>query len=105
MSPENQAESAPWTGGTREVSRFGRLGSWCCDRRKLVLGLWVAALVLVAAVSGAVGDGFRDEFSLPDVESKRGFDILDERFGGQGTGQAGTIVFGAEQGVNDPAVR
>ncbi|MDP8974761.1 MAG: MMPL family transporter [Actinomycetota bacterium] len=65
----------------------------------------MAALVLVGAVSGAAGDGFRDEFSLPDVESKRGFDILDERSGGQGTGQAGTIVFRAEQGVNDPAVR
>src|SRR5690606_30282290 len=48
---------------------------------------------------------FRDEFNLPDVESKRGFDILDEEFGGQGTGIVGTIVFRAPQGVDDPAVQ
>ena len=39
-----------------------------------------------ARVSGAVGSAFRDEFNLPDVESKTGFDILDDEFGGQGTG-------------------
>ena len=84
---------------------FARLGAWCHDRRKLVLGLWVAALVVGGALSGAVGGGFRDEFNLPDVESKQGFDILDEEFGGQGTGIVGTIVFRAEQGVDDPDVR
>jgi RND superfamily putative drug exporter len=87
------------------TSRFARLGSWCFRRRWRVLGLWFAALVLVGLASSSVGSGFRDEFNLPDVESKRGFDILDERFGGQGTGQTGTIVYRAEQGVNDPGVR
>ncbi|MEO6121005.1 MAG: MMPL family transporter [Acidimicrobiales bacterium] len=84
---------------------FTRLGPWCHDRRRLVVGLWVAALVLGFVASGSIGSAFRDEFSLPDVESKRGFDILDEHFGGQGTGQVGTIVVRAEQGVEDPAVR
>lgn len=84
---------------------FARLGRWCHDRRKLVLGLWIAALVIVNGLSGAVGGGFRDEFNLPDVESKQGFDILDEHFGGQGTGQTGTIVFRAEEGVDSPRVK
>ncbi len=84
---------------------FAKLGSWSHDRRKLVLGLWLALLVFGGAISNAVGSGFRDEFNLPDVESKAGFDILDESFGGQGTGLVGTIVFAAEQGVQDPAVR
>jgi putative drug exporter of the RND superfamily len=83
---------------------FSRLGTWCHDRRKLVLGLWVGVLVVGFAVSGAVGDAFRDEFNLPDVESKTGFDILDDNFGGEGTGVVGTIVFQAEQGVEDPEV-
>ena len=81
---------------------FSRLGTWCHDRRRLVLGLWLAVLVLGGAVSGAAGTAFRDEFNLPDVESRAGFDILDEHFGGEGTGQVGRIVFRAEQGVDDP---
>ncbi len=84
---------------------FAKLGPWCHDRRKLVLGLWLAVLVLGGVVSGAVGNKFRDDFNLPDVESKAGFDILEESFGGRGAGQVGTIVFRADQGVEDPAVR
>ncbi|HUQ63542.1 MAG TPA: MMPL family transporter [Acidimicrobiales bacterium] len=84
---------------------FAKLGAWCHDRRRLVLGIWLALLVIGGGLSNAVGSAFRDEFNLPDVESKSGFDILDENFGGQGTGQRGTIVFRAEQGVQDPAVR
>jgi RND superfamily putative drug exporter len=84
---------------------FARLGPWCHDHRKLVLGLWLAVLVFGGAISSAVGTAFRDEFNLPDVESKKGFDILEQSFGGQGTGQVGTIVFQAPQGVDDPEVR
>jgi putative drug exporter of the RND superfamily len=84
---------------------FSRLGTWCHDRRKLVLGVWLGVLVFGFAVSGAVGNAFRDEFNLPDVESKTGFDILDDNFGGEGTGIVGTIVFQAEQGVEDPEVQ
>ena len=84
---------------------FARLGAWAHDRRKLVLGVWIAILILGGAISSAVGNGFRDEFNLPDSESKTGFDILDANFGGQGTGIVGTIVFQADQGVDDPAVQ
>jgi len=84
---------------------FSRLGPWCHDRRKFVAGAWLAILILGGVVSSAVGSGFRDEFNLPDVESRTGFDILEADFGGQGTGQTGTIVFRAEQGVDDPEVR
>ena len=84
---------------------FSRLGTWCHDHRRLVLGLWVAVVAVGFAVSGAVGSAFRDEFNLPDVESRQGFDILDDHFGGQGTGAVGTIVFVADQGVDDPQVQ
>ena len=84
---------------------FARLGPWCHDRRRLVLGLWIAVLVLGGVFSGAIGSAFRDEFNLPDVESKTGIDILDDEFGGQGSGIVGTIVFRADQGVDDPAVK
>ena len=85
---------------------FARLGPWCHDRRRLVLiALGRCPRSSVNGVGGAVGDAFRDEFNLPDVESRDGFDILDEQFGGQGTGYTGTIVFRAEQGVDDPEVQ
>jgi RND superfamily putative drug exporter len=84
---------------------FARLGPWCHDHRKRVLVLWIVVLVLGGVAAGSVGGAFRDEFNLPDVESKDGFDILDENFGGEGTGQVGTIVFRADQGVDDPTVR
>jgi putative drug exporter of the RND superfamily len=84
---------------------FARLGRWCFQRRKLVVGLWVAALVVLGAVLGATGTSTRSEFDLPDVESRRGTDILEENFGGQGAGVSGSIVFEAEQGIDDPAVQ
>lgn len=64
---------------------FARLGAWCHDRRKLVLGLWAAALVLGLALASTVGGAFREEFNLPASQSRAGFDILEENVGGQGT--------------------
>jgi putative drug exporter of the RND superfamily len=85
---------------------FGRLGRRCYDRRWAVVGVWVAALVVGGiALTGAGGSQTNADFSLPDVESRRGIDILDESFGGQGAGSTGTIVFRADAGVDDPAVR
>ena len=83
---------------------FARLGPWCHDRRRLVLGLWIATVILVQGVSGAVGEDYHADFSQPGVESSDGLDLLEDRFGGQGAGQTGTIVFQAEQGIDDPAV-
>jgi RND superfamily putative drug exporter len=67
--------------------------------------LWVAGIVLVGAVSGAVGGKFGQDFTPPGFESTRGIDTLEEEFGGQGAGVQGTIVFRAEQGVDDAEVK
>jgi RND superfamily putative drug exporter len=75
------------------------------DRRRWVLGAWLVGLVLFNVVAGGIGNDFRDDFNLPNVESKRGFDVLEERFGGEGAGKSGSIVFEAEQGVTDPEVQ
>ncbi|HEX7135934.1 MAG TPA: MMPL family transporter [Iamia sp.] len=82
---------------------FTRLGPWCHDRRKLVLVIWIVALFVGGGLSG-VGD-FRDEFNPPPSDSKDGLDLLEDSFGGEGTGFSGSIVFRAEQGVDDPEVQ
>ena len=91
---------------TPDLGWFARIGPFCHDRRRWVLAAWVLLLVLANVGAGAMGNAFRDEFNLPDVESKRGLDLLDEQFGGQGAGITGTIVFevDSEQGVTDPEV-
>jgi putative drug exporter of the RND superfamily len=82
-----------------------RLAEVCFRRRRRVVLLWVLGIVVLGAVMGTVGSGYRSDFTLPDVESKRGIDLLDDRFGGQGAGQVGNIVFEADDGIEAPAVR
>ena len=88
-----------------DLGWFARIGPFCHDRRRWILGAWVLLLIVANVAGGAVGNAFRDEFNLPDVESKQGLDLLDEQFGGQGAGITGTIVFQADQGVDDPEVQ
>ena len=57
--------------------------------------------VVGGALSGALGNSFKSEFNLPDVESKHGMDILEDDFGGQGAGTSGTIVFQSASGFDD----
>jgi RND superfamily putative drug exporter len=84
---------------------FGRLGGWCHDHRRIVLAGWVLALFLAGGILGSVGSAYRADFNLPNVESRQGFEVLEEHFGGQGTGESGTVVFRSDKGVNDPSVR
>ena len=84
---------------------FGRLGAWCHDHRwKVVIG-WIATVFVAGGIMSSVGTSYKADFNLPDVESRQGFEILDEHFGGQGTGESGTIVFRSETGVRDPRVQ
>ena len=85
---------------------FVALGRWCFRNRGKVALLWLGALVLGIVLTQVVGTAFNTQFSLPDVESRRGFDILDEYYTASSAGgEGGTIVFRADQGVTDPAVQ
>jgi putative drug exporter of the RND superfamily len=74
-------------------------------RRRYVLAGWIALLVGLFAASSAFGDEFKTEFKLPGSESQEAIDILKEKGAAERTGQQGQVVFQAEQGVADPAVR
>jgi RND superfamily putative drug exporter len=85
---------------------FAKLGRWCFRHRGKVTLLWLVVLIVAGGISSMVGTAYSTEFALPDVESRRGFDILDEHFADSGAGgEGGTIVFRAEQGVTDPEVQ
>ncbi len=66
-----------------------------------MLVAWVLVIVVGGASSGALGNGFKTEFNLPDVESRHGMDLLDEHFDGMGAGTQGTIVFESADGFDD----
>ena len=82
-----------------------RLGRWCFEHRGKTLGAWVAALVVLFAAAGIIGSGFNATNEIPSSESQRGLDTIDEFFGGVGSGHTGSIVFVADQGVDDAEVR
>ena len=84
---------------------IARLGRVCYQRRRLVLALWFVVLIGVNALGGAVGTAFDTTFSIPASESRDGFDVIDEHFPDVGAGMGGSIVFAAEQGVDDPEVQ
>ena len=74
-----------------------KLAAWCHDRRRTVLGLWVAAFVLAAALWGAAAGEFSNNFRLPGTESQRAYDLLKDRFPQQ-SGDTATVVFAVEDG-------
>jgi RND superfamily putative drug exporter len=74
-------------------------------RRRLVLGLWLAVLALVAGLLGVVGAGYDDTFALPDTESSRAFELL-QRVSPEASGDTLTAVFAVpDDHVADPAAR
>ncbi|MFN7148406.1 MAG: MMPL family transporter, partial [Microthrixaceae bacterium] len=84
---------------------LGRLGGWCFDHPRAAVGLWAAVLVVLIGAAGAVGPAFADSSAAPGSDSEAGVAALEEHFPELGAGgQSGTIVFSADQGVDDPAV-
>src|SRR4051812_21882941 len=81
------------------------LAAWCHDRRRTVIGLWVAAFVIMAALWGTAAGDYVNNFNLPGTESQRAYDLLKDKFPQQ-AGDTATVVFAVDNGsVLDPANR
>jgi putative drug exporter of the RND superfamily len=74
-----------------------KLAAWCHDRRRTVIGLWVAAFVLSAALWGTAAGEFVNNFQLPGTESQRAYDLLKEKFPEQ-SGDTANVVFAVDEG-------
>jgi RND superfamily putative drug exporter len=81
------------------------LASWCVRRRKIVLLLWLAALVGTILISNSVGTAYSNSFSLPNTESTKALNLL-QSAAPKVAGDREQIVFHTTNGaaVTDPSV-
>ena len=81
-----------------------RLADRCYRRRRLVLAVWVAALLGTIGLSTAFGGEFRQDYLQPGSDSKAASDTLRDSFP-ERAGDTIQVVVHADGGVRTPAVR
>jgi len=86
---------------------IARIGRWCYRHRRATLLTWIVVLFGVGALGNSIiGSDFSSKMEIPASESASGFDVITANFPEQGAGgRSGSIVFKAEQGVDDPEVQ
>ncbi|AVZ73520.1 transporter [Streptomyces lunaelactis] len=65
-------------GPAARKSLLRRLGEWCARRCVIVLVLWLVALAGLQVLHRTYGGEYSDDFSLSDVQSTEGLDVLKE---------------------------
>jgi RND superfamily putative drug exporter len=80
------------------------LGRWCFRHRKIVLTLWLVALVGFFGVDRAAGNAFSTKFQLPNTQSFTALNLLEKEFPAV-SGSSDEIVLHATSGtVRDASV-
>src|ERR1700728_2368764 len=79
------------------ASYLYRLARFAYRRRRLVLGLWLAAAIAAIAIAQASGGKTNDTFSTPGTESQNAAAVLTAKLPAFSGGQT-TIVFAAHSG-------
>ena len=84
---------------------LARLARFSFRRRRLmVFGIWLPIMIGLTALGGSLAD-YRTEMSLPNSESSEVLDILSSQGQSNLGGNTAQIVFTAQQGTDDPAVK
>jgi putative drug exporter of the RND superfamily len=81
-----------------------RLAQFAFRRRRLVLGIWLAAAIAAIALAQASGGKTNDNFTIPGTEAQNASDVLSTKLPAFSGGQS-TIVFATTTGtakVTDP---
>jgi RND superfamily putative drug exporter len=82
------------------------IARWCFRHRFIVVGLWVAALILVSALATTLGTKYNDSFSLPGTDSSKALSLLKSGSLHAQSGDVDTIVIHRSDGpVTDPTVQ
>jgi RND superfamily putative drug exporter len=88
----------------QEFLVLARLARTSYRHRRLVLLGWVVALIALTVISNNAGTNWSQSFRLKGTDSQAATDLLQSRFPSQ-AGSSADIVFKADAGVADPAVR
>jgi RND superfamily putative drug exporter len=80
------------------------VADWCYRRRRLVLALWVVALVGAFALAGAFGGEYKQNYLQPGSDSQAASDTLTTSFP-ERAGDTVQVVVHSADGVTSPAVR
>jgi RND superfamily putative drug exporter len=81
------------------------LARWCFRHRRVVLALWLIALIGFGAIDRSVGSSYASNFSLPATDSSRALAVLKANFPAR-AGDSEQIVIQARHGtLHDPAIR
>jgi RND superfamily putative drug exporter len=83
-----------------------RLSTWAVTRPKTALAAWVLLLLVLGTLAGRFGGEFNDSFQLPDTESARATELLqDTAAANASSGSQALVVWSPDAGaVTDPAV-
>ena len=74
------------------------MARWCFRHRKLVLALWLVALILFLGADIAAKTDYSSKFQIPNTESTRALNILKANFP-SASGEADQIVMEAKDGT------
>src|SRR3974377_1827242 len=81
------------------------LARWCFRHRRVVVAVWLLALVLIGGIARSAGSTYANNFSLPATDSSRALDVLKANFPAQ-AGDSEQVVIQAKVGtLDDPATR
>ncbi|MGV9666746.1 MMPL family transporter [Nocardia niigatensis] len=87
-----------------------RWGKFAFRRKWIVITAWVAALLVIGGLGGALAKPFQDSFTMPGLPSERATEILDAHFPGASkefdpNAVSATYVIAAPEGqkLTDPA--
>lgn len=92
---------------TPSAARPGALVRWTkfsIRHKWAVLAVWLIGLIVLGAVASAFKGDYSTSFDIPGAESQTAIDLLGERFP-SASGDSATLVFQADAGINDPAIK
>jgi len=80
------------------------IADFCVRHRRLTVLVWVVALIAAGAAAGAAGEKFSTNFKLPDSDSTKAANLLEDRFPKQ-SGDQIQVVFADPAGLDGAAAQ